>query len=350
MGAAGNTWMQAAAGAASSAIGIGIQRLGAKYDRRQQMQTQEGLTDIQKRAEKEMMDYQQQKELEMWEKTGYGAQVKQMNQAGINPALMYGMGGGGGQTTGHGGSPGISGGTAGYVDTTGMGIQKGLELALLASQKNVLDTQAEKNKADAAATSGVQTDVGRQNIEESKARTNTLMQGYDNMRQDYEIRKLEITMKNIENFEKQASQGDRLSYIKSEAKTAINIVDSTAAEAKIDKATINQKIQIIQEEAIGAGLRNLLTRENTFLAKEQSRAIAQGIMRDWDKMNQTERDIRIKEALKDFNTDPNREAIQQATNLINGIMHARPIPQGSTINQSRSKDGTKSRTDIEYNY
>lgn len=321
MGVAGNTWMQAAAGAAGSAIGIGIQRLGAGYDRRQQMKSQEQLTEIQKRAEKEMMDYQQQKELEMWEKTGYGAQKKQMEAAGLNPALMYGMGGGGGQSIGHGGSPAISGGNAPYVDTTGMGIQKGLELALLASQKNNLDSQANKNNADADATRGVNTDVGRQNIEESKARTNTLMQGYDNMRQDYEIRKLEITMKNIENFEKQASQGDRLSYIKSEAKTAMNIVDSTAAEAKIDKATVQQKITIIQEEAIGAGLRNLLTRENTYLAKEQSRAIAQSIIRDWDKMSQTERDLRIKESLKDYNTDPNREAIQQATNLINGVMH-----------------------------
>lgn len=344
MGTSGNTWMQAAAGAAGSAMGIGVQRLGAKYDRRQQLQTQQGLTEIQMQAEKEMMDYQQELALRMWEKTGYGAQVKQMNEAGVNPALMYGMGGGGGQTTGPSGSPAITGGSAQHINSGAIGMQTGMQMALLASQKDVLDSQAEKNRAEAAATSGVQTDVGRQNIKESEARTENLMQGYDNMRQDYEIRKLEITMKNIENFEKQASQEDRLSYIKSEAKTAINIVQSTAAEAKIDTATVANKINIIQLEAIGAGLRNLLTIEHKFLAREQTRAIAQSIMRDWDKMNQTERDLRVKEALKDYNTDPNREAIQQTINLINGVMHTRQQQTGSTTTTIKSKDGRRTDT------
>ena len=39
-----------------------------------------------------------------------------------------------------------------------MGLQKGLELALLSAQKRVLETQADKNAADAASKSGVETE------------------------------------------------------------------------------------------------------------------------------------------------------------------------------------------------
>lgn len=49
-------------------------------------------------SNKEMTDYNMGKQLELWEKTGYGAQMKQMDKAGLNPALMYKNGGAGGST------------------------------------------------------------------------------------------------------------------------------------------------------------------------------------------------------------------------------------------------------------
>ena len=42
----------------------------------------------------------QKHQLEMWEKTNYPAQVAQMRKAGLNPALMYGQAGAGGQLGG----------------------------------------------------------------------------------------------------------------------------------------------------------------------------------------------------------------------------------------------------------
>ena len=45
-----------------------------------------------------LADYNAAKQLEMWKATNYPAQVEQMKLAGLNPALAYGMGGGGGVT------------------------------------------------------------------------------------------------------------------------------------------------------------------------------------------------------------------------------------------------------------
>jgi hypothetical protein len=69
--------------------------------------------------EKELMDiqYQNQQQLneqghnlqkDMWDYTNYGNQMKHIKDAGLNPALMYGMSGGGGTTAGS-----QSGGSAG---------------------------------------------------------------------------------------------------------------------------------------------------------------------------------------------------------------------------------------------
>ena len=49
---------------------------------------------------KDMYNYQMNKQFEMWENTNYSAQVEQLKKAGLNPALLYGKGGGMGATTG----------------------------------------------------------------------------------------------------------------------------------------------------------------------------------------------------------------------------------------------------------
>lgn len=44
-------------------------------------------------------DYNMQKQLELWQKTGPVGMTEQLNKAGLNPALQYGMSGAGGGTT-----------------------------------------------------------------------------------------------------------------------------------------------------------------------------------------------------------------------------------------------------------
>lgn len=318
-------WMQAAAGAASNALGIGVQRLGSAYDRRQQLKTQTGLTEIQKAAEKEMMDFQQQKQLEMWEKTGYSAQMKQMKDAGLNPGLMYGMGGGGGQSIGAG-VPAISGGTAQHVNTGALGMQAGSQLALLAAQTRALNTQADKNAAEATKTAGTDTT-------ESQTRTDSLLQGIDNAKQQHEIQKLEITLKNIENFEKQASQEDRLDYIEYQTKIAARQLTLATNEANLSTETLENKIKTVALDTIGAALRNAKTQTDTRKSeteievnKEQLNQWIQANMREWDKMTQENRKIAVMELMQQFNTDPVNHATNQISKIIDNIfLIQRPI-------------------------
>lgn len=77
----------------------------------------------------------------MWEATGYGAQKGQMQAAGLNPGLMYGMSGGGGQTAQV--APGnVSGGNASGHSGEAMG------MAMMASQIGLMRAQARNIEAD----------------------------------------------------------------------------------------------------------------------------------------------------------------------------------------------------------
>ena len=87
-----------AAAAGSGVIGGLINQLFAGSNDRRQIRQQQKLTDMQVAANKQIADYEQELGLKMWKDTNYPAQVEMMKAAGLNPALAYGMGGGGGVT------------------------------------------------------------------------------------------------------------------------------------------------------------------------------------------------------------------------------------------------------------
>lgn len=264
--------------AAGQAVGAGMGLIAGGINDARQVKQQKKLQQMQIDGQKQMMNYSMEKQMEMWKNTSYPAQVEMMNKAGINPALMYGMGGGGGTTTGSP-SGNVSGATASQnpgelQQFMGMGMQ----MQLMQAQKEVLQSQANLNNVEANKKAGVDTEKVTQEIE-------NLFQGLQNLKQDWEMKKLDITMKNMENFEKQASQADRLKSINYDAKSAVELYKSLAAKASIDEATINEKIKIIKQEAIAAVLKNSLTTEQIANTKQDFKLQAQKLMIEWDKLS-----------------------------------------------------------------
>lgn len=81
---------QAASGGVGAILGLALEG----HNDRRQIRQQRELGKLQLGFDKEMTDYSFQKQLQMWKDTNYKAQVEQMEEAGLNPALLYGMGGG----------------------------------------------------------------------------------------------------------------------------------------------------------------------------------------------------------------------------------------------------------------
>ena len=156
-------------------------------------------------------------------------QKQRLEAAGLNPALMYGMSGAGATGTATKGGSGGMGSVSmaapinsKAVESVGMGIQ----LGLMKAQKENIEADTAVKQANAAKTAGVDT-------KEASARIDNLMQGLDNLREDYEIKRLQQTMMNIENYEKQTSQGDRLDYIEFQTRSALRSLQTLENEGKI---------------------------------------------------------------------------------------------------------------------
>lgn len=172
----GNQLGQAAMGIGTGAVsgllgaGMGLMLQGGQ-DRRQ-LRQQQKLQNLEIQGNKQMVDYNMNKQLQMWKDTSYSAQREQMEKAGLNPALMYGIGGGGGQTTGQ--STGtVKGGDApkGGGEAMGaMGIMSNAQLALMNAQKENIEADTKNKLADVPVKGATVPNI-EANTENTKAQT-----------------------------------------------------------------------------------------------------------------------------------------------------------------------------------
>ena len=131
----------------------------------EQLEQQQKLQDLQIKGNKQMIDYSSEMQRKMWEYTNYGNQRKQMENAGLNPALMYSQAGPGvtGTVSGN-----VSGGNSSDaasrkiadIQSEGMALQ----LAKLASEIDVNNSIAEVNRSN-ADLSGAKTNATWQEVE-----------------------------------------------------------------------------------------------------------------------------------------------------------------------------------------
>jgi len=225
--------------------------IGAGNDLRQVRQ-QRRLNELQMVYHKQMTEYNMQKALEMWNATGYGAQVKQMQEAGLNPAYLYGKGGTGGTASIQPGN--VNAGTApvgGNEQFQAMGI--GLDYGMKQAQINLLNAQAKNTEADTAKKVGVDT-------EEAKTRIADLTQGIENKKAAEILTKAETYLKNIEGYVQGSTMEEQIDLIKWNTKQATLQVMLAENEAYISSSTIQEKVNIIKAEAITAVLRNSIMR------------------------------------------------------------------------------------------
>lgn len=160
-------------------------------------------------AQSQQMEY----ETEM-SNTAFQRQVKDMQAAGLNPALMYGSGAGSGASTPAG------------PETSGNGdIASALQLALLGKQAKLLDAQAEKTTAEAGLTS-------RETAWKDKLSQAQL----DEIASRIGVNEADINAKEYDNALKAAQEALTRTQNRWFGKTAQATIDATDARAAHDRA------------------------------------------------------------------------------------------------------------------
>lgn len=154
-----------------SIFGTGLNAAMSAGTANEQWGNQLKLMEIQNRYNEQMAKNNQQRNKDLWDYTNYENQKKHMKAAGLNPALMYGMGGGGGVSANGAQGQGVTQPTDRSIE---MGLKQqglGLQLASIASQVDLNKSQAKKNEAEAEKISGVDTRVQEATIDNLIAQT-----------------------------------------------------------------------------------------------------------------------------------------------------------------------------------
>lgn len=265
--------------AASQAMGgLGGAIFGKGADRRQRKQ-QEKLNIINQRAHEAMTEYNMKKQLEMWEKTGYGAQIKQIKDAGLNAGLIYGMGGAGGQSSNvdTGSAATATAPNEGMSQFAGMGMQGGL----IPAQIDLIKAQTENVKADTTKKSGVDTEKGWAEIDNLFADTKN--KEANTKWQSLKTKLDEIELKFNSN---QLNYEAREDILIQAARQAKEIGDQMETKTGTDRMAQRFYIETMRTELARLGIESQLKEAQINLTKEQTTAISEGIAQAWENVAQ----------------------------------------------------------------
>lgn len=267
-------------------IGQGMGMLfGAQQDARQFKQ-QDKLNANQLKYNKQAAEHARELSMKTWRETNLPAQMAMADEAGLNPALLYGQGGAGGQTVG-GNTSGVNGGNAGDPNAgVGMGMQMASQLALQKAQKENIEADTDNKKAQ-ANTQGAQAE----NLVAQTALTN-----------------FQSKIAEIEGKIKESTRQDVEQEIAMNAQKAINENEIAFQKATISKATQQEQINQIRAEAVGATIKNDLMRAGIQVDNAKVKQIASEIQQKWRELELKGEANRINES----NNDKMVEAIIQS--------------------------------------
>ena len=197
------------------------------------------------RGQRKALEQQNAAAMDIWEKTNYSAQMKQLDKAGLNPGLIYGMGGAGGGTIG-----GSSATAQGQQGNMGMGIDAAQIALLNAQRKNIeADTAnklAGKGKTEAETPGAVaESTMKTQEAESRKGWTKVMSETYGS-----ELEARQALAKTtydlwVDGKLKEGAEAEIAAKLKANAKTdaEIKAIEQAMEKMKVDIQSENLKMK-----------------------------------------------------------------------------------------------------------
>ena len=242
----------------TAALGIGTGIITNTINQAMGLNQAENLQNLSIAGQKELADYNYNKQLELFEATGLKGQARQAREAGLNPAILYAKGGAGGQTNTS--VPSISAQSGQRMDTVaGMEITNRLalqEATIKNLMANARKTEVEANKIEGVDTANTEANTNYTNLKSAEQEFNN-----------------EIAKVNAEIAKD--TQTDHTVEIQANARAAVARMESAEAKADIDQDTIDDEIYRIGQESIGSMLKNQATIAGTKLTQRQTSAITE---------------------------------------------------------------------------
>lgn len=244
------------------AVGAGLGLLLEGHNDRRQLKQQALLQELQLKGQRQMVDYNAAKQMELWNATNYGAQMEQLKKAGLNSALLYGKGGGAGGSTalaGAGGGPSGGQAPAGGMELMNMMMQKA-QIKNIEADTKLKDSQASKTDTEGNIAK-IEEEFRQYSLANAKSMTDmevsklrTEVQLLWNQRDisdatkdtEIDLRKQELTQKYAEIELKRSERNLTDKTIEKIAKEITQMADYLQLEK--DKVDIQRKLQEFQTD------------------------------------------------------------------------------------------------------
>lgn len=248
-------------GLGTQAIGLGMGLATQGINDRRQIEQQEKLNAQQARYDDAAAQKNYIRQMDLWNKTGYVGQMKQLKEAGLNPALIYAKGGAGGTTQAAAVNRQAPSAPSGGMEIT-QATAQAMQMAMLQAQIENTKADTEKKKVETVKTGGVDT-------EKVQTEVRSLTQGIENQKAAQALQETQNEINKIELKIKGESTQDALSLIRMEVQHKANEIQQMVRDNWISEETKQEKIDMIKTELIGMALDNKLTKKRTDLTGEQ---------------------------------------------------------------------------------
>jgi hypothetical protein len=309
-------YASAGMGLAGQAIGAGAgyalgKKTGKDNDKRQ-LAMEGKLQNMQAQKNKEMALYNQQMGMKTWDETNYSAQRKQLEKAGLNAGLLYGMGGGSGGTYAQGNASGVGASSApsgGGELMSGVGMGMGVSNMTTPAQLQLMQAQSTNTDVDSVKQSGVETDLVKARIAELKQMTTNEKVQESILR--YEKRLAEIDL-NVAS----RTYDEKVELIKNESESLIQEIRKQERENDMGTETFQaMKAQVITGVA-EQQLKMDLMRAGIKVDEATVKKYAAEVIRLEAMTDQGEKDLAMKKLQVDFNTSLGAKAGQWSKVLL----------------------------------
>lgn len=246
-------------GLAGAGAGLLTGLVGGDQDKKQ-LEQQQKLTDMSVAAQKQLYDY-------TFNQDTYGRDVKNMKAAGLNPALLYGLGGASGQTgtTGSGGT-GTASGAADREMAKSQMAAVNLEQAKVKSEISVNESMAEKYKAEAEKTSGVDTEKVHSEIGEIGATIDKIAEEVKNFQVSRRLMEIESNLKGAQ------------------TEKAMQEIINLRTQNKIDEGQAKSLIEITVQQAMNEKIKGIVMKKGLEMTDAQMKNMASQIAVEWGKI------------------------------------------------------------------
>lgn len=235
------------------------------------------LMDIQNRYNEQMAKNNQQRNKDLWDYTNYENQKRHIKNAGLNPALIYGMGGGGGVSANGAQGQGVTQPTDRSVEMKLKQQELGLQLASIASQVELNKSQAEKNKAEADKIAGVDTALQKATMDNIIAQTSNekIKKGLIYADTRFKDAMEELTRSKVDEV------GWNIKNLMKSLEIADKNIEATGLDNELKSRTMETNVKQAEETLKNTMADTLVKFSQGRLNKAQAEAIAEQVKQGW---------------------------------------------------------------------